>query len=98
MKPPPEIIAEYVIQPIAELPTPDVFAFGKPWNQLALTMDLPLVEALGRGGDDYGSQKPSRAVRIYELPHGQRLIVEWHGGGFGPPSESETGILRKALT
>jgi hypothetical protein len=40
---------------------------------------------------------PSRAVRVYTLPCGQRLIVEWHAGGAGPPNAAETALLRKAL-
>lgn len=97
MKPAPEIIDQFVLRPIAELPVPDVFAFGKPWNHLAHAMGLRCLDKLGQGGSPYGSQVPSRAVRTYALPSGQRLVVEWHSGSFGPPSESETAILRKVL-
>ncbi len=98
MHPPPNVVDEFVWQPIVELPVHDVFAFGRAWNDLATTFDLPLVEMLGAGGRDYGSVVASRAVRIYELSPGQRLIVEWHSGSAGPPKESEVAILRQALS
>ncbi|MEH0936779.1 anti-phage DNA glycosylase Brig1 [Micromonospora psammae] len=94
MKPPTKIIDEFVWQPIAELPVQQVFAFGRPWDNLAQTI-LPQTDKLGLGGRPYGSQKVSRAVRIYELPSGKQLVVEWHSGGAGPPSAEETAVLRK---
>jgi hypothetical protein len=98
LRPPPEIIEEFVWQPIAELPgVREVFAFGRPWNDLAQALRLPLIDKLGAGGSDYGSKVRSRAVRIYALPSGQRLIVEWHSAAAGPPSRKETEILRNAL-
>jgi hypothetical protein len=98
MKPPGAIIDEFVWQPIAEIDVPVVFAFGKPWHHVADKLGLPLAEALGLGGRPFGSAVPGRAVRIYELPQGQRLVVEWHAGDAGPPGASEVVALRAALT
>jgi hypothetical protein len=50
-----------------------------------------------RDGIDYGSRVRSRAVRVYALPSGQRLVVEWYTGSAGPPSAAETELLRAAL-
>ncbi|MFR9777803.1 hypothetical protein ACL02O_17335 [Micromonospora sp. MS34] len=97
LRPPPEVIEEFVWEPIAELPVQDVFAFGRPWDAVAHALRLPLTAVLGSGGTDYGSKVKSRAVRIYSLPSGQRLVVEWHPGSAGPPSAEETEILRRAL-
>ena len=97
MKPDGDIIDEFVWQPISEPPTPDVFAFGKPWEKVATDLELPLRERLGRGGVDYGSGVPSRTVRVYQLAPSQRLIVEWHESGAGPPSAKETVLLHRAL-
>lgn len=98
MRPPPDVIDSFVWQPIADLPTRDVFAFGRPWHDLVSGLGLPQTHALGRGGRDYGSAVPSRAICVYALPSGQRLITEWHAGAAGPPSETETAILKAALT
>ncbi|SIM77068.1 hypothetical protein [Micromonospora cremea] len=97
LRPPSEVIEEFVWQPIAELPVRDVFAFGRPWDAIAQALELPLTGRLGSGGRDYGSKVPSRAVRTYGLPSGQRLVVEWHPGSAGPPSAKETALLREAL-
>ncbi|MET7669566.1 anti-phage DNA glycosylase Brig1 [Micromonospora luteifusca] len=97
LRPPPEVIEEFVWQPIAELPVRDVFAFGRSWDGIAQALKLPLTGRLGLGGTDYGSKVPSRAVRTYGLPSGQRLVVEWHSGAAGPPSAKETALLREAL-
>lgn len=97
LRPPPEVIEEYVWQPIAELPVQAVFAFGSPWDGIAQALGLQETGALGSGGTDYGSKVSSRAVRTYALPSGQRLVVEWHAGSAGPPSAKETALLRDAL-
>ncbi|MEU1686891.1 hypothetical protein [Micromonospora sp. NPDC005707] len=97
MCPPREVIEEYVWEPIAELPVRDVFAFGRPWDGVAQALRLPLTAKLGSGGTEYGSTVTGRAVRIYSLPSGQRLVTEWHPGSAGPPSAPETEILRNAL-
>ncbi|PWU61499.1 hypothetical protein DLE60_05325 [Micromonospora globispora] len=98
LRPPAQVIDEFVWQPIAELPVKEVFAFGRPWDDMAQALGLRITDKLGAGGSDYGSAVPSRAVRAYGLPSGQRLIVEWHSGSAGPPSAKETVLLRKALT
>ncbi|MFC0505714.1 anti-phage DNA glycosylase Brig1 [Micromonospora costi] len=98
LRPPAEIIDAFVWQPIAELPVGEVFAFGRPWDSLAQALRLPVVSMLGAGGRHYGSAVPSRAVRVYGLPSGQLLVVEWHAGSAGPPSAKETALLRSVLT
>jgi hypothetical protein len=97
MQLPPHVIDEFVWQPIAELPARDVFAFGRPWQRLATTLGLPLLRSLGAGGQPYGSAVASRAVRLYALPSGQRLVVEWHSGSATPPNLSEIEHLRNAI-
>src|SRR5207248_2142982 len=72
MRPPPDIVDAFVWQPIAELPAREVFAFGRPWDDLASGLGLPRTRALGPGGRDYGSTVPTRVVHGYALPAGQR--------------------------
>ncbi|MFY1694341.1 MULTISPECIES: anti-phage DNA glycosylase Brig1 [unclassified Solwaraspora] len=98
MKPPADIIRQFVFEPIGELATDHVFAFGKPWLGVAESLDLPPIVKLGLGGIPYGSNVGSRAVRVFALPSGQRLVVEWHLGSSGPPSSPETELLRWALS
>ncbi len=91
------IIDQFVWRPVAELPVRYVFAFGRAWDELARELALPLTESLGRGGRPYGSTVSSRAVRVYALPSGQKLVVEWHQGAISPPSAAEVTALRTAL-
>jgi hypothetical protein len=98
MRPPKAVIDAFVFQPISEIAVDYVFAFGKPWAQLATErLGLPCLLALGRGGERYDSRVPSRAIRVYRLPSAQRLVVEWHAGAAGPPAADEVELLRAAL-
>jgi hypothetical protein len=97
IRPPSDIVDAFVWGPIAELDVAHVFAFGRDWEGVAQRLGLPLVAALGRGGEPYGSLVPSRAVRIYELPSKQHLVVLWHSGSAGPPREDEVEALRTGL-
>ncbi|WP_159104415.1 hypothetical protein [Plantactinospora sp. BB1] len=98
LRPAPEIIDEFVWRPIAEFGgIREVFAFRRSWDHIAQALDLRLTGKWGRGGADYGSAKCVRAVRTYALPSGQSLVIEWHQGSAGPPSPSETALLRTAL-
>lgn len=97
MPPPPDVIDEFLWQPISEIDSEFVFGFGRDWDAAASSLGLPCVRALGVGGEDYGSQVRSRAVRLYTLPSGQRLVVEWHSGSAKPPSAIEVDLLRGAI-
>jgi hypothetical protein len=98
IRPPADVMDRFVWQPIAELAVCNIFAFGGPWADFVQSIRLPLVDALGAGGRPYGSAVPSRAIRVYRLPFGHRLIVEWHSGSAGPPNDAETTLMREALT
>jgi hypothetical protein len=98
MRPPRRLMDEFVFEPIGELPVDLVFAFGRVWDDVAASLRLDCIAELGKDGGNYRSVVASRAVRVYQLPTGQRLVVEWHMGGAGPPSAPETELLREALS
>ena len=91
------VVDEFVWQPLSELSIDPLFAFGRPWEAVAHALNLRLVDALGVGGRQYGSTVLNRAVRVFALTSGQRLVVEWHSGSAGPPRSSEVHLLREAL-
>jgi hypothetical protein len=97
MRPPGGIIDRFVWQPVAEIDTRYVFAFGKHWDSLANSLHLQTVASLGAGGEPYGSRVPSRAVRVHTLPSGQLLVIEWHAGSAGPPRRDEADLLHRQL-
>jgi hypothetical protein len=99
MRPDAGVIREYVWEPISELGSPLVFAFGAPWFPLLTDeLKLPVVGRLGMGGEDYGSQTPSRSVLVLEGPSGVTVVAAKHSGGAGPPNPDETRRLREAVT
>jgi len=97
MHPPPDVIDQFVWQPIRETGIGHVFAFGAPWARLARLLDLQVLDVLGRGGRDYGSDVASRTVTLFALPGGQTLVAESHSGSAGPPRKDEVERLRAAL-
>jgi hypothetical protein len=91
------VVREFVWQPIRELSAP-VFAFGKPWAGLLEDgLGLQVVDRLGAGGRPYPTRVPSRAVRVLRDEDGPVVIVVWQMGFAGPPSPSETRVLREAI-
>lgn len=98
MKPSDGVLRDFIWEPLSEFNVDLIWAFGADWRKQAELLELPLIENLGYRGRDYGSRVESRAVRVYGLPTGQRLVVEWHKGGAGPPAADEVEPLRQALS
>jgi hypothetical protein len=97
MRPDPGVVREFVWQPIRQLGVP-VFAFGKPWfDLLEDRLGLQVVDRLGVGGRPYPTEVPSRRVLVLRGEDGPVVIVVWQMGFAGPPSPSETRVLREAI-
>lgn len=92
MTPPRDVIREFILDPIGELNTQHVFAFGKPWFEVAIRMGLPAGRELS-----VSWTTPSREARVYSLPSGQELIVMAQKGYAGPPGPTDTEILARSL-
>src|SRR5438105_1759555 len=86
-----DVIKQFVWDPIAELDVNLVFAFGAPWSRLADALGLKEQQI------SVALSVPSRRVRVFELPSGQRLAVSWQAGYNGPPGESDVTTLRATL-
>jgi hypothetical protein len=97
IRPDPRIIHDYVWAPIRELGA-IVFAFGAPWfSLLEHGLGLRVVDRLGAGGRPYPTAVPSRAVTVFATDEGVAVVAERHTGGAGPPSATETSILREVV-
>lgn len=92
MAPPGDILREFVLDPIGELDTQHVFAFGKPWFGVPARIGLPAGRGLA-----VSWSTPSREARVYPLPSGQDLIVMAQNGYAGPPGAADTEALAKSL-
>jgi len=92
MHPPGDVLREFVLDPIGELNSQHVFAFGKPWFSVPARIGLPPGRELS-----VPWATRSREARVYPLPSGQDLIVMAQNGYAGPPGAPDTAALAKAL-
>jgi hypothetical protein len=98
IRPDPGVIRKYVFEPIEELGTPPIFAFGADWlSMLGDHLRLPIRARLGVGGHPYPTQVADRAAVAFSLPSGATVIAVKQRGYAGPPSALETVLLREAL-
>lgn len=92
MNPPASALREFVLDPIGELDTQHVFAFGKPWFSVPERIGLlPGRELHVRWST------PSRTARVYRLPSDQDLVVMAQNGYAGPPGAADTAALARSL-
>jgi hypothetical protein len=98
LHPDPGIIRDFVWEPVAELASPGVFAFGKEWvGMLEDGLGLPILEQWGSGGRPWPGRVPSRSVAVFEAAARLRVVVEWHPGSAGPPAADEVEVLRSII-
>lgn len=95
MAPPPSVIREFVLEPIAETGVKHAWAFGAPWFRVLDRIGLKRVVTLGKEGEKYSSAVESRSVAVFEGLGGTLICVEKHSGSAGPPSASETELLKE---
>ena len=98
MRPPPDIVRDYIWAPLSELPIDFIFAFGGPWIEVLPHLPgVEIVDWIGDGGRPYPTtSKPGakRTVIKAMTPTGAWFIFEKHGGGATPPSETELEIIK----
>ncbi len=92
MTPPAAVLREFVLEPIADLDTQHVFAFGMPWFDVPRRLGLPVGRPL-----DAAWTVQSRRAEIFPLPSGQDLIVMSQSGYAGPPGDADVRALKQAL-
>ncbi|MBN7793837.1 anti-phage DNA glycosylase Brig1 [Microbacterium esteraromaticum] len=92
MTPPADVLREFVLDPIGELDTQYVFAFGKPWFSVPARLGLRAGHEL-----DVEWSVSSRRAQIFALPSGQDLVVMAQSGYAGPPGDADTEALARAL-
>ncbi|TQO20990.1 hypothetical protein FB472_2650 [Rhodoglobus vestalii] len=92
MTPPADALREFVLDPLGELNSSFIFAFGKPWFDVPRRLDL-------KPGRDLNVKwaTPSRTARAFPLKSGQELIVMAQNGYAGPPGAADTDALAKEL-
>jgi hypothetical protein len=89
---PSAVLERFVFAPLGEIDSEFIFAFGKPWQRVAIMLGLGEGEVLRAAW-----QTPSREARLYPLRSGQTLIVMSQSGYAGPPGAEDTSKLRRSL-
>lgn len=97
-EPPVETVRRFVLRPLVALGIRSVFAFGKPWMELLENhFGLRVVDRLGAGGRDYGSNVPTRSVVVFKTDDLHIVAMKHNAPRPGPPNALDTHRLRAAL-
>jgi len=88
IRPPQDIIENYVWAPLQELETKIIFAFGADW--VSVCNNLPLIASYGpyegqRDLDD--ATNGNWQVNVYSLGD-KRIVASWQTGHAGPPAKN----------
>ena len=100
MRPPSEVIREFLWEPVGSLAAPWVFAFGREWFERLDDLGLRSLLVLGYGGEPYPTlTKPGarRSVKIYEGPGESFVVAMSTAAAAAPPSLKEANILKAEL-
>jgi len=94
ISPPASVLHEFVWAPLGEVDVDTVFAFGKPWLEVANRLGLEATRHWG----PTAFRSPAREGAVFALPSGhQRLVVLWQAGYAGPPGDADVDRLIELL-
>ncbi len=93
------LIDRFVIQPIAALDSPWVFAFGQPWFELLPSLGfIKRSELGGQESARWANQTLSRRIGLFQSTTTACWVIAMrHSGSAGPPKRSETEPLRDLI-
>ena len=98
MRPPLDLIREYVWDPVQEVSVDEVFAFGRVWLDVCRDLEL---EEIGTWGPDTepvpGSGMKHWRVSLFRLPSGQLVVTSSQMGSAAPPGERRVENLRDII-
>ena len=93
----PDVLREFVLEPIASAGATWAFGFGKDWWDLIEALDLPILDRLGDGGRAYPTQVDHRRWLVAEGPDGLRIAAMRMDSMPIPPKQEEIEDLRREL-
>jgi hypothetical protein len=97
LKPDLATVSEFILEPIAEAGIRHTFAFGADWIRVLDGLGLDRIVTLGAGGEPYRSSVESRTFVMFKGSGDNLILVGKQQGSAGPPSPTETKILRQEL-
>ena len=93
----PDVLREFVLEPIASTGAKWAFGFGKDWWDLIEALDLPILDRLGDGGRPFLTHVDHRRWLVAEGPDGLRIAAMRLESMPTPPNLEETRDLRRLL-
>ena len=99
MKPPAQLLQQFVWNPVQETPVSAVFAFGKVWFGVCRELQLEEVAYFGPDADFRvpGSDMWHWRLGLFRLPSKQLVVVSSQQGFAGPPGAAGVEILRNVV-
>ena len=100
MRPPGDVVREFVWEPIADTGAQWIFAFGTPWYEQLEHLKLKELVHLGHGGEPYPTEtkpKAYRKVKVYDGPAESFVVSMSTAAAAAPPKRRETEILKEGL-
>lgn len=100
MRPPIDVIREFVWEPVAATGAKWIFAFGSDWYEQLDQLGLAQLVHLGHRGEPYPTETKPRAyrqVRVYEGPADSFVVAMSTASAAAPPKDREAEILREEL-
>jgi len=95
IRPPLDVVRDFIWAPIAEVDVGEVFAFGADWHAVCTRLDLP--ELARYGPSDLPGGAPMKwNIVVFELAGQQRLVVNWQQGNSSPPGTTRLEVFRRA--
>lgn len=98
MRPPADLIDDFIWKPVQEIDTPAVFAFGAPWFEVMEELGLPRIAMFGQGAEPFPEPVAGGwKLGLFRLPSGQVVAVSSQSGYAGPPGPQRLEIMRRLV-
>ena len=96
MRPPLDVIDEFVWQPVQEVPVGEVFAFGRVWLDVCRDLELPEISTWGPDTSPVpGSTMKHWRVSLFRLPSDQLVVASSQMGSGAPPGLERVRLLKE---
>ncbi|WP_299926117.1 hypothetical protein [uncultured Nocardioides sp.] len=96
MRPPVDLVDDFIWKPVQEVPVDEVFAFGRGWLDVCRDLDLEEIATWGpETAPVPGSTMKHWRVSLFRLPSEQVVVVSSQMGSGSPPGLERTKLLKE---
>jgi hypothetical protein len=99
MRPPTDLIDDYVWKPVREVPVGEVFAFGRVWLDVCRDLELEEIGTWGPDGEPVpGSTMRHWRVSLFRLSPEQVVVASSQMGTGSPPGVERVRLLKDLVS